>query len=267
MIVDLDWPQLKRGAYRQRSAIWALVFKEFKIRLGKSRIGLFWTLVQPMTSMVMMAFIRLASGTTEIHQIDVVLFIGMGFVIFNAFRPGINFIPQSISSNQGLLNYPQVKPIDTIIARFILSCWLHLLASILLVFVVWWILGDYPEFPDPLLCVTTLIIAFLFGLGVSLPLTIFGTINESVLKFVNIVSMPLMILSGVMFSMNEMPQTVRQLLAYNPLVHLIEGFRHGAFGVRLFPEYNLAYPVFVTIGLLGIGFALYFIYRFRLLMK
>ncbi|WP_171022237.1 ABC transporter permease [Cohaesibacter sp. CAU 1516] len=264
---DLDWPQLRRGAFRQRSAIWALVFKEFKIKIGKSRIGLFWALVEPMVGMTMMASIRWAAGNAEVNNVHIVLFVGMGFVVYNAFRSGINYIPHAINANQGLLNYPQVKPIDAIIARFIVTNWLHLLASMLLVFCVWLAIGVYPNFPDPWLCITVLVTAMALGMGVALPLTVFGTKNESIFKFIGIISMPLMILSAVVFSLNEMPQHVRQLLAWNPLVHLTEGFRHGAFGTRLFSEYNPLYPEILAIVLNGFGYALYYLYRFKLMMK
>ncbi|WP_119306359.1 ABC transporter permease [Cohaesibacter haloalkalitolerans] len=266
-VTDINAAQLRSGAYRQRSAIWALVFKEFKIRLGKSRIGFFWTMVEPIIGMIMFGLIRLSIGQSEVHHVPVMLFIGTGFIVFNAFRSGMNFIPNAIIANQGLLNYPQVKPIDTILARFILSIWLHLLASSFMLLLLWWVTGDHPSFVDPLLCIQTLVLATLLGLGVAFLIAIYGTQHESVFKLIGIIGMPMMILSGVMISMNELSASARQYLAWNPIIHLVEGFRHGAFGTRLFPEYDLGYPTLVTVLLLGLGYALYYNYRFKLLMK
>ncbi len=76
-----------------------------------------------------------------------------------------------------------------------------------------------------------------------------------------------MIVSGVMYSMSELPTAARQILAYNPIVHLVSGFRAGAFGTKPFPEYDLLYPFFFGLLCFGFGYAFYYIYRFRLMQK
>lgn len=264
---DIDWVTLKRGAYRQKSAIWALVFKEFKIKLGKSRIGLFWVLVEPIVSMLMVSGIWYVAGRETIQGTHVMLFIASGFIVFLTVRQGVNYIPHAINANRALLNYPQVKPIDTMLARFIQGMWLHALASLAMLVGLWWIVGVMPTFPDPLLCFQSLGIAMLLALGIALPIGILGTLNESILKLVGVLTQPLMILSGVLYSLNELPVSARELLAYNPIVHLVSAFRYGAFGTKLFPEYSLSYPAFFGFISLGIGSTLYYILRFRLLRK
>ena len=198
---------------------------------------------------------------------NITLFIGSGFIIFIAARQGIAYIPQAINANQALLNYPQVKPIDTILARFIQSIWLHAIASILMLTSLWWLFDLSPPFPDPLLCIEVIGITMLLTLGVSIPIGVLGTMNESILKFIGLVRQPLMILSGVMYSMSELPTGARQMLAFNPIVHLIDGFRAGAFGTKTFPEYSLSYPILVGLLSLGFGYVLYFLFRFRLMQK
>lgn len=209
---DLDWAEVKRGAFRQRSAIWALVFKEFKIKLGNSRIGLFWTLMEPIVGMLMISAIWYYADRPTIQGINVTLFIGSGFIVYLTVRLGISYIPHAINANQALLNYPQVKPIDTLIARFIQGTWLHALASILMLLGVWWVVGVRPAFPDPLLCLEMIGVSMLLAAGLSLLIAVFGTLNDSILKAIGILSQPLMILSGVMYSTYELPSIARQVL-------------------------------------------------------
>lgn len=259
--------RFRRGFSRQSSAIAALVFKEFKVRIGKSRIGLFWVLFEPAIGMAMISGIWYAMGREYIHDVHVTLYIASGFIVFNTARQGLGYLPSAIDANQALLNYPQVKPIDTIIARFIQGIWLHTWSSIIIFFGIWWILRVYPNFPDPLLAIEAIAVAMVLAFGVSLPLAVLGTLNNELLKFVGIVSSPLMILSGVMYSVNEMPLVVQFILSYNPILHLVEGFRAGAFGIPLFRYFDLIYPL--KFGCLGLGFgcALYYRYRFKLLTK
>ncbi|WP_319497369.1 ABC transporter permease [uncultured Cohaesibacter sp.] len=261
------WLFFKRGLNRQKSAIWALVFKEFKLKLGKSRIGLFWVLVQPIFSMLMISGIWYMTGRVQVHGTNVTLYIGSGFIIFLTVRQGLGYIANAIDANQALLNYPQVKPIDTILARFVEGMWLHAWASVLLILGLWWILGVKPTFPDLPLALECVFGAMLLALGFALPLAVLGTLNDGIMKFVNIISQPLMIFSGVVFSIHDLPASFQGVLALNPIVHLVEGFRAGAFGNPLFNEFDLGYPLRFGVISLGFGYALYFRYRFKLLQK
>lgn len=257
----------KRGFQKQVSAIWALVFKEYKIRLGKSRIGLFWSLFEPIVGMSIITAVWWASGRTSIRGVHVTLFVGCGFIVFNTVRNGFGYLAHAIQANMALLNYPQVKPLDTILARFITAMFMHAWASVLLILLVWWLFGAVPDFPDPLLCVEVILIAMLFAMGIATPLAVLGTLNENVFKVVGILTSPLMIVSGVIFSILDLPANIQKVLAYNPIIHLTNGFRAGALGVPLFAGSDLSYPLEWAVIGLGIGYALYFKYRFKLLQS
>jgi len=261
------WREIRGGLFRLKSVIWALVFKEFKVRLGKGKLGIIWVLVEPVVSMLTMSAIWFLIGREKIENTHVMLYIGSGFVIFLFVRRGIAPIPMAIISNEALLNYPQVKPIDTVLARFVLEMWLHSIASCWLFLSLWWILGITPSFPDPLMCFEAIAVAMLLSLGIAMPLAVYGTFNESITKMVGILSQPLMILSAVLYSMNDLPAEARGFLAWNPIVHIIESFRHGAFGTKLFVGHNLLYPAYLGLILLGFGFVAYYANRFKLLQK
>ena len=257
----------KRGFQRQASAIWALIFKEYKIRLGKSRIGLFWSLFEPIVGMSIMSAVWWVSGRTSMDGVHITLFIGSGFIAFNTVKTGFGFIAHAIQANMSLLNYPQVKPLDTILARFIYSMIMHAWASVLLLCLVWWLIGAYPTFPDPLMCVEVIVVGMLLALGIATPLAVLGVLNDNVFKVVGIITSPLVILSGVIFSISDLPAQFQEILAYNPLLHITVGFRAGALGSPLFSGFDLGYPLECAVIGLGVGYALYFKYRFRLLQS
>ncbi len=259
--------ELKRGFYNFKSVIWALIFKEFKIRLGESKLGIVWVLIELIVSMIVMSWIWLIIGRTKIDNIHVMLFLGAGFTIFFIIRRGFSPVPQGIKSNSALLNYPGVKPIDTIFARFILEMWLHSIAVILLFFSLFWILGLSPIFSDPLLCFQALGSSAMLALGIGLLLGIYQTFYESIGKVISIITQPLMIMSAILYSMNDLPQSAREVLSWNPIVHLVSAFRQGLLGANAFPEYDLSYPTFLGLFFLGIAFISYHANRFRLIQK
>lgn len=261
------WWQVRTGWQRQSSVIQALIYKEFKMRLGISRLGLVWTLLEPIVAMTMISAIWLVIGRDKIDGVHTMLFIGAGFIIFLIIRLGMNVVSKAILANEALLNYPQVKPIDTVLARFIHEMALHTIAAVLLFFVLWWFLDLVPVFHDPLMMVTAYAVAMMMSLGVSLLLAIYGTFYPGIMKAVEFTSRPLMIGSAVIFSINDLPPVGRQVLAWNPIVHIIQQFRFGAFGTKLFAGHDILYPAMLGIILLGVGILAYYANRYKLIQK
>lgn len=261
------WQEIRYGSSRWSSVLFALIFKEFKVKLGKSKLGTLWVLLEPIISMSMISAIWLIIGRDKIDNTNVMLFIGSGFVVFIIVRRGIAPIPSGITVNQSLLNYPQVKPIDTILARYFLEMWLHMVASFLLFFTLWWVMNIFPSFPDPLEVIASVLVAMAMSLGIALLLAVYGTFYEGLMRIVTIISQPLMILSSVLYSMNDLPVKARDVLTWNPIVHIISSFRNGAFGTPLFRGHDLTYPAGLALILVGLGFVAYHANRFKLIQK
>lgn len=261
------WRQLSVGWARQRSVIHALIFKEYKIRLGVSRLGLLWVLLEPIVSMAMISAIWLIIGRERIEGVNTMLFIGAGFVVFIIVQRGYSLIARAIESNAALLNYPQVKPIDTVLARFILEMSLHMIAAVLLFAALWWFGGIVPVFADPMKMIVAITIAMMLSFGLGLSISVYGTFYPGLMKIIELISRPLMILSAVIYSVRDLPPVARDVLAWNPIVHLIEYFRVGAFGTKLFPGHDLQYPLMISVVLLGLGFLAYYANRYKLIQK
>ena len=103
------WRELRIGFRHQALVIWALFFKEYKIRLGTSRLGILWAILEPITSMLAVSAIWLIIGREKIEGVQVMLYIGAGFAVFILVRKGINPVPRAIIANIALLNYDYFK--------------------------------------------------------------------------------------------------------------------------------------------------------------
>lgn len=87
---------------------------------------------------------------------------------------------------------------------------------------------------------------------------------DQLAAFQNFLIMPLTMLSGVFYSIYTLPPFWRQLSHYNPVFYMIDGFRHGFFGVSdVPPETSLTVVVacfsvvsFLTLHLLKRGWKL-----------
>lgn len=258
---------LVRGLKRQSSVIIAIIFKEFKVRQRTSRFGLFYVLVEPMIFIIAIASIRYLFRTTSVDGLHVLIWVPLGVTPYLIFKRSITKVPAAIKGNQGLLDYPQVKPIDPLIAIFILEMTMTIVASAMAMFLIWWVTGVAPSLPRPLEAMGLLAALLAGSFGAALLMGVYGTFYENVPRTMKILSRPLIFISGVIFSVNMMPSWVREYLAWNPLLQFVEHFRLYAAGHQTFPEADLGYACFVSSLVLGVGFLAYYANRYALVQS
>ncbi len=261
------WPQLRNGARKQATVIMAILFKEFRNRLGKSRTGLFWVLLEPFAHMFILSGLWYIARRTQIDGIHVMLFISSGITPYLIMRACISRIPNAIRTNLRLYDYQYVKPIDSLLANFIMEIILILVACSIMVFVLAWFFSIYADFPHILELISILAMMLCMGFGISLLVAVNGMLYESVNRVVQISTRPLIFISGVMYSVNDLPIAVRQALSWNPLLQFIEFIRVYALGTKPFPELDLEYVGLLSLAFLGVGMLSYYANRFRLIQQ
>src|SRR5262249_8883271 len=112
-----------RGLTRQANVVFALLFKEFMGRAssGAGLLGLFWTLTGPMLYALVLSTLWYFLGRRDFYGVSPFLVMTTSIMPYMLVRHSFGFIPMAIASNMGLYGYPQVKPIDALLARFILD--------------------------------------------------------------------------------------------------------------------------------------------------
>ena len=93
----------------------------------------------------------------------------------------------------------------------------------------------------------------LFAVGFGLFTAVLATFYDSLKKVIKLILSPLMFVSAVFYSMQDMPQALQDLLYYNPLAHFMELLHANYFMVLDdgFVDYN--YMLLWTIIPLYIG--------------
>ena len=150
---------------KQASVIAALIIKDFKARSSKVRLGIVWLIIDPMVMLVMMSILWYMIGRTTIEGVNVVLYLSSGFITFGIVKQGIGSVPRAIKMNAALLNFPQVRPISCIVARYLFEMSLLLVTAVTLYFILWWFWGLIPTFHDPLRLIQVVAVAMMLGLA------------------------------------------------------------------------------------------------------
>ncbi len=240
-----------------KNVIWALLMRETQTRFGRYNLGLLWALLVPLFQVLVFSIVFGFFLHRTIPGIPYPIFLLTGFVPFNMFRNTLMTSLGAIHSNQGLLVYNQICPLDPLVTRVVYEFLVFSVVMILfLVASVW--LGLQPSLHQPLQIFTAVIALIMLTSGAGLIIGTLAHQHAELERIVPIFVRPLLFVSGVIHPFSAIPAKFQTYLLYNPLLHILETFRVG-----LFPHYpasdkiNVFYPIALGIVMLTIGLALY----------
>ena len=264
----LHSPLPKRTPWQvQKAVLFALLQRELKARFGGRWLGMFWVLLEPAAQLGLMMSIFVYVRHSHVPGMSVELFLVTGIVPFTVFRKTAINSTGAIEGNRGLFGFRQVKPLDTLIARIALEVVLYSIVYVAFIAGLGWFGQQWlPDRPLELLATSTILVV----LGGSLGLVLAVLSNEfpRLLVFARIAFMPLYLMSGVIFPVHNLPSELLDILAWNPVLHLIEFSRsYFATGYPVIEQANLAYPTALAAVMLGAGLALYRVREQRLLAR
>jgi capsular polysaccharide transport system permease protein len=227
----------------QMRVIGALILRETRSRFGRSQLGYLWAIAEPLSYVIVMSLIISAIGRHPPFGNDSALFFATGILPYFLFSNLVKSVGAAFDSNEALLTYPIVKPIDTLFARGVLE----IATSALVMIVMFTGLMIVNHVPGPenmhVLAVAMLGLALL-GFGVGSLNAVVGRLFSSWRQIYDTFARGLMLVSAVFFPLDSLPTGLRDAVAMIPIAHGVELFRVGYYaGYRstaLDPGYLLA---------------------------
>jgi len=246
----------KRGHFEVFSAvIYALFLREVNTRFSSGTLGYFWVIFEPLMQIAIFVTVKLALFGSS-SNMDYALFITVGFIAFNLFRHIVDRSMSAFNSNRGLYAYKQVKPIDGLIARVLVEILISVIIALIFLLVALYMGRDIGvENLGMVLFGFLWLVVFAFGFG--LFIAVIGVFFDSFLKVIKLILSPLMFISAVFYPMQNLPQSLQNILYFNPLAHFIEMI-HSNFFFELdghFIDYD--YILFWTLTPLYFGLFFY----------
>lgn len=246
-----------------KRVIFALFFRELKTRFGAYRLGYLWIILEPVLTISIFVGIRgilggsLKSGADKfIYHVDYPFFLASGLIPFFLFRNSVSQIMHTIEANRGLFAYQPVKPIDAILTRWILE---GLIFIFVYIFIFWGLhqIGFTTEIKDPLGVIIIYFLFYLFSLGVGLIFCIIGNLYEDLQKVFHVILFVLFFISGIFFSIHNIPTKFQKYLLWNPILQFLELGRERLFPIYSAPMCDVNYVIISTIVSLFLGLILY----------
>lgn len=250
-------PNIHRNPWQiQRDVIRALLVREMKTRFGKWRLGYAWVLLEPAIHILLLAALFSFKGREFYPGIPTPLFMLGGIAPFLFFSHCFGKSIAAVSSNRGLFNYRQLRPFDAVVTRVMLEFAIYLCSLFVLMVGFAWF-GISTPFNSFLLIVVVNILFFAFCLGLSLALCVVGERFPETAKFVGFIQRPMYFMSGVFFSLEQLPEEYHGYVSWNPLLHVIELTREGLFASYHGAFADLQYLAFSAVGTLAFGLLVY----------
>jgi capsular polysaccharide transport system permease protein len=256
---------MTRSSLQITASVWhALLLREAVARLFGRRWAAVWLLVEPLAGIGFLLAVYSILRARHVGGMDTLLWLSSGLLAFYLFRRTAAQGAAGIGANLALYTYRQVHPVDTIITRCFLEGLINLLIAVGVM--VGLALVDIPLVADdPLLIIQSLLGLWLLGVGWGLCASVVTELVPELGNLLNLLLMPLMLISGVIFPLAAVPYPWREWMMFNPLAHGIEGVRAGIspfyhHAAELSPAYLYGW----VLALVFLGLALQLRFRHRL---
>jgi capsular polysaccharide transport system permease protein len=208
----------------QKSVIFALVLREARARVGDTRLGALWMLLEPLVHLLLFSLLFAMLRGRTVSGVDYPVFILVGMAPFLLYRNTALRLMDSLRENRSLFGYKQIKPLDTYIARVIVeSCIAATVYAILIFGFAWY--GFDMSIHSPLQWVATLLLGLFFAFGLGMLLALITHALPSVKIIIRMAFFPLYFISGVLIPASYLPPTMMPVLLLNPFLHILELIR------------------------------------------
>jgi len=243
------------GILVQARVLFALLMREMTTRFDRSAGGYLWALIEPVgfIALLSLAFSQIAHSPPIGRSFP--LFYATGYIAFSYYNDVASLTGRSVQVNRPLLSYPAVTALDTVLARFLLQTLTGLAVAAVVFSGILTVFADQVRLkPVPL--ITAFALAGLLGLGVGLVNTTLFALSKSWELAYGVISRPLFLVSGVFFTFASLPVFAREVLWWNPLIHLVGLMRAGFYPIYDDSHISVLYVLALALGLVVTGLTL-----------
>ena len=215
--------------YKNRNLIFNLFKREVMGRYRGSAMGLLWSFFNPVFMLTIYTFVfsvvfkaRWVGGSDSKVEFALVLFTGL--LVFNLFSEVINQAPSLILNNT---NYVKkiIFPLEILPIVALGAAAFHMSVSLVVWLIFYFLFFSIPDW-TALQLPLVLIPLMLMTLGLAWLLASLGVYLRDVGQIIGVVTMTLMFLSPIFYSVDSLPLEYQGIMHLNPLTYIVEETRN-----------------------------------------
>ncbi|HRN36425.1 MAG TPA: ABC transporter permease [Flavobacteriales bacterium] len=250
-----------RDLWNYRGLFGFLAWRDILVRYKQTAIGIAWSVLRPLLTLVVMAFIGWLFDSQLPGDVPRLLLVGAATLPWTFFSTAFSESSNSLITNSNLLSkvyFPRlIVPASTVIV-----CLIDFLISFVILLVL---MAAYRFVPDikilllPLFLMLALVTAMGSGLliaALNVKYRDFRYVVPFIVQFGLYVS-PVAFSSADIYGSDRIPQALKFIYALNPMVGVIDGFRWCILGgqtILYLPGFLLSVGISVLVLILGIRY-------------
>lgn len=252
----LEQDGMRARKFRTGRTIFALIMREMSTTYGRSPGGYLWAVIEPALALALLTTIFSFVMKSPPLGDSFPLFYATGYLPFMLFNDIANKTATALNYSRPLLQYPAVTFVDALLARGFLHFLTHVLVAYVVIFgmIIILDLRFSPAYPSIAL---GYLLGGMVGFGV-------GCFNCYVMtsfpvweRVWQILTRPLLFISGLFLPYEAMPPIAQDILWWNPLIHVVGYIRRGIYAPSYDGSYlSLNFTLVFSLGLMTLGLLL-----------
>jgi ABC-type polysaccharide/polyol phosphate export permease len=198
-----------------------LVKRDFISKYRKSILGVLWSLLNPLLTMLVMAMVFSYIFRMQIENFPVYLL--SGNIIFSFFSESTNQAMGSVIANEGIIKKIYIPKYIFPVSK-VLSSLVNLVFSFL-AFILVFIITGAPFRETMLLIPIPIIYTLVFSLGISMLLSSLAVFFRDLSYLYGIFITLLMYLTPLFYPVEILPEGMVSVIGFNPIYHFVNYFR------------------------------------------
>jgi ABC-type polysaccharide/polyol phosphate export permease len=238
---------------RNRELIWALAIKELHVRYKRSALGFLWSLLHPLLMMTVLAVVF--SAVMRFPVKGYAVFLMSALLPWTFLSQVLSYGAESIVGNGELLKKIRISkavfPVAAVVSN-VINFLLSLVPLLLLLVVLRFPLhATWAYLPVPMLGLV------LFALGCTFFVAAANVFFRDIAHIVQIILSAWFYVSPVIYSLDFVPERYRWYFRLNPMLYILNGFRHGIYYGFLPSPQSSVMSVAVGVVTLALGYAFF----------
>ena len=234
------------------------MIREAMGRYGHENLGFFWLMGEPLLLTCGVTILWTITRQTHGFNVNVIPFALSGYSMITLWRQMVFRSARAMRQSTGLVFHADVKFFDVLLARALLDA-VGVLTAFFIAYVPLALLGFMDPIRDPLLLFGAWCLLAWLTFAVGLIVAGLTEISEAVERFIHPIMYLTIPVTGTFYMVYWLPEKIRDLALWSPLVHASEMFRAGLFSQDVPTQWDAVYLVSWCIGatVLGLPVVLY----------
>jgi ABC-2 type transport system permease protein len=249
--------------YRYRSLLREIVENNIKIQYRNSVLGMFWTLLQPLLTTLVLVFIfGKLFGEPDPAVINFPIYVLCGRLLFEFYSQSTKRAMRSVTGSASVIKKVKVPkyiyPLSNVISNFITFL---ISMAVLVGFVLFYTFAKHAAYPAPhitryaLLAPIPLLILFLLCTGVGLILSTLSVFFKDVEYLYDVFTLLLFYFTPIFYAPGQLnlSETMKKALMANPLYSIVEMFRDCVLRGAMINPWHLLYSLGFSLAMVLVG--------------